>query len=56
MRRARERRGLTQEALAVGAGIARESVARIEAGEVNATLRTVGRLAKALGVKPRELL
>ncbi|MCI0339826.1 MAG: helix-turn-helix domain-containing protein [Planctomycetales bacterium] len=56
VRAARRKRGMTQEGLGFAAELDRVSVARIEAGSLNATLRTVARLAKALGIRPRALL
>jgi transcriptional regulator with XRE-family HTH domain len=52
----RERRGLTQEALAARAGISRAYLARIETGRHEPTLTTLERLAKALRVRPATLL
>ena len=44
----RERRGLTQDHLAYVAGLATRHLQKIEAGQVNVTLRTIARLAAAL--------
>lgn len=52
----RTERGLTQESLGAAAGLERTYVSDAEAGTRNATLRTVAKLAKALGVKPSDLL
>ena len=51
-----EARGLSQEAFADEAGIRRIYVSDTERGARNPTIRVVARLAKALGVKPAELL
>ena len=56
VRRARDAKGLSQEALAADADVDRSTVARVEAGGFNASLRVIGRLARALGVRPRDLL
>jgi transcriptional regulator with XRE-family HTH domain len=55
VRHLRLARGLTQEALAARAGIAVRHVQKIEAGEINTTLRTIARLALALEVDPSEI-
>ena len=52
----REKRGLTQEALAKAAGITRVYVAKIEAGEKVPSIPTLQKLAKALKVKVGKLL
>jgi transcriptional regulator with XRE-family HTH domain len=56
VRRLREDRGLTQEQLANAAGLAARHVQKIEAGEVNVTLRTLVCLGTALGVDAGILL
>lgn len=56
LRRLREARGLTQEHLAHFAGLATRHLQKIEAGQVNVTLRTLGRLGAALGVEPSSLV
>ncbi len=48
--------GLSQEALAKKAGISREYLARLEAGQHDPPLSTLTRLAKALRVKVGDLL
>ena len=47
---------LTQEELAVRASMGWRHVQKIEAGEVNVTLRTLSKLATALSTDPLELL
>jgi DNA-binding XRE family transcriptional regulator len=47
----RERLGLTQTAVAARMGTSQSSVARIEAGEVDARLSTIDRYAAAIGHK-----
>jgi transcriptional regulator with XRE-family HTH domain len=56
LRRLRVKRDLSQEALAVDAGVDRSYVGRIERGVENPTVETLDRLAKALEVPPAELL
>jgi ribosome-binding protein aMBF1 (putative translation factor) len=50
VRMLRERRGLAQDDLAYMAGLATRHLQKIEAGQVNATLRTIARLAAALTI------
>jgi transcriptional regulator with XRE-family HTH domain len=52
----RQKRGLTQEALAKAAGVTRVYVAKIEAGEKIPSIPTLRKLAKALKVKAGRLL
>ena len=52
----RKLRALSQEELAVAAGIGRASLSRIERGETGAHGRTLRRLATALGVGVEELV
>jgi transcriptional regulator with XRE-family HTH domain len=47
---------LSQEELAQRAGVSESTVKLIERGVVSPHLRTVRKLAEALGVHPRELL
>jgi transcriptional regulator with XRE-family HTH domain len=56
LKRVREERGLTQEALAKKAGIHRVYVAQIEGRTKTPSLGMLEKLAKALGVKLVELL
>lgn len=56
VRKARNLRGLTQEELALDTGIKRSYISDLERGTRNPTVRAVGRLAVALGVKPEDLL
>lgn len=56
LRRLRVKSGLSQEALAVDAGVDRSYVGRIERGVENPTAETLDRLASALGVAVADLL
>jgi transcriptional regulator with XRE-family HTH domain len=56
LKRVREEKGLTQEALAKKAGIHRVYVAQIEGRTKTPSLGMLEKLAKALGVKLVELL
>ena len=51
----RQARLMTQEDLADATGIAIRTVRNIEAGRSSPTLTTVGKLAEALEVAPKEL-
>jgi transcriptional regulator with XRE-family HTH domain len=56
LKKIRESRGLTQEALAQRAGISRAYLARLEMGRHDPHLSRLRKLAKALGVKVGRLL
>lgn len=56
LRRVRVKRALSQEALAVDAGLDRSYVGRLERGVENPTVETLDKLAKALDILPGELL
>jgi transcriptional regulator with XRE-family HTH domain len=56
LRALRERRGMSQEQLAEAAGLGRSHLARLETARQDPTLTTIEKLAKALKVKPAELL
>jgi transcriptional regulator with XRE-family HTH domain len=56
IQRLRARRGLTQEQLALKAGLVRVYVTKLEQGEHDPTLTMLVRLAKALRVSVTELL
>ena len=56
MRALREEQGLSQERLGQMAGLDRTFISQIELGRRNVTLGTIHKLARALGVKPSDLL
>jgi transcriptional regulator with XRE-family HTH domain len=56
IRRARAGIGLSQEALAVDAGLDRSYMGGIERGEHNITIMNIVKIAVALKVKPSTLL
>lgn len=51
LRRAREARGWTQDELAFRCGVHRTYVGGVERGEYNATILTIRRFTKALGIR-----
>lgn len=56
MRRAREKLGLSQEALAAAADLHRTEISHIERATRDARVSTVVRVARALRVPPAQLL
>jgi transcriptional regulator with XRE-family HTH domain len=56
LRRVRHQAGLSQEELAFRAGVTRNYVGGLERGEKSPTLRTLDKLAEALGTSPLDLL
>ena len=56
LRRLRRRAALSQQELARRAGTTQETISRLERGHHDARGSTLRRLAKALGVEPRELM
>ena len=56
VRTARLERGLSQEQLALDAGMKRSYVSELERGLRNPTVRALGRLAEALKLEPDVLL
>jgi transcriptional regulator with XRE-family HTH domain len=56
VRRLRKARGWSQEEFAAKCNLHRTYVGAIERAEENLTLRTLDKLAQALGVRPLELL
>ena len=56
LKKARERRKLTQEALANRVGVHQVTIARLETGARRPSADLLRRLAKALGVRMEDLL
>ena len=56
VRHHRKLKGMTQERLALDAGMERSYVSDLERGMRNPSVRALGRLAEALGVEPEILL
>jgi transcriptional regulator with XRE-family HTH domain len=56
LRRLRHEKGLSQDDLAYEAEVSRSYLSQLEKGAYYASLKTIGRLADALGVEPAELL
>ncbi len=56
IRKARLERGLSQEALGFEAGLDRTYVSSVERGKRNISLLNIHRLAKALGLKAKDLV
>ena len=56
VRQHRKLKGMTQEQLAVAAGMERSYVSDLERGTRNPSVAALGRIADALGVEPHVLL
>ena len=56
VRKIRKERGLSQEKLSFEAKLDRTYISGIERGERNPSLKNIGKIAKALKIKPKELL
>ena len=56
VREARERRGLSQEALGFESELDRTYISGIERGVRNPTLKTILRICRALGIRPSRVL
>ena len=56
VKRLREAQGMTQETLAKKAGLSRGYLARLETARQDPTLSTLEKLARALRLKPSELI
>lgn len=52
----REARGLTLDALSIRSGVRSERISRVERGKVEATLGTLDKLARGLGMQIGDLL
>ena len=55
IRHTRERKGISQEALALLAEVDRSYVGRVERGDNNVAILTLAKIAKALGVSVAKL-
>lgn len=56
LRELRKQRGLSQEKLALDAGIERNYISLLELGKNSATLKMIFKLSAVLGISPSELL
>jgi transcriptional regulator with XRE-family HTH domain len=56
LRRLRNARGLSQDDLAYEAGVSRSYLSQLENGAFNASLKIIGKLARALKAEPGEFL
>ncbi len=56
VRHHRKLKGMSQERLALDAGMERSYVSDLERGTRNPSVRALGRLADALGIEPKLLL
>jgi transcriptional regulator with XRE-family HTH domain len=54
LRRLRNARGLSQDDLACEAGVSRSYLSQLEKGAFHASLKIIGRLAKALDAEPAD--
>jgi transcriptional regulator with XRE-family HTH domain len=55
IRTAREAMDMSQERLAIAAGLTRSSIANIELGNQDTTIRRLVKTARALGISPASL-
>jgi transcriptional regulator with XRE-family HTH domain len=56
LRRLRNAKGISQDDLAYEAGVSRSYLSQLEKGVFYASLKIIGRLAKALDAEPAEFL
>ena len=56
LRELRKQKGLSQEDLALKSGLHRTYISDIERGSRNLSLKNIEKIAKALGIKPQDLL
>jgi transcriptional regulator with XRE-family HTH domain len=55
LKKARNKRGITQEELAYKSGLALSQIARIETGRINTTASTIALILKTLNASSNEL-
>jgi putative transcriptional regulator len=51
----REKKGVTQEELALAAGVSRAHISKIENGKYNGSIKVLSRIAKKLDVKIEDI-
>lgn len=56
LRRLRNAKGLSQDALALEANISRSYLSQLEKGAFHVSIKVIGRLAETLAVEPDEFL
>jgi len=56
LRQLRQKRGLSQEELALESGYHRTYISQLERGQKNPSLQTIFQLAKALNMEPSEII
>ncbi len=56
LKQLREKKGISQDELALRADTTKSQIYRIEHGEINTSLATLGRLAKSLNINVKDLL
>lgn len=56
IRQLREKKGLSQQALADDCDIPKTQIGRIERAKINTTIKTIIKIANALDIEPKELL
>lgn len=56
VRQLREKRGLSQQALADDCNLNKSQIARLEVAKVNTGIKTLIKIANALEIEPKELL
>lgn len=56
IRHLRNKKGLTQEQLASLAGVSENTIVTLESGKLNTTVATCFDIAKALGLKDKDIL
>lgn len=56
IRQLREKKGLSQQALADDCNISKSQIARIEVAKINTGVKTLIKIANVLEIEPKELL